>query len=345
MPVISSMTLPRPNDFEEFERVTLAALAQRWQSPNLQKNGRKGQKQAGVDIYGVDEIGRPVAIQCKNYAQAPKLALIKKEIANAGAYKGKLGTLYIATSADHDSKLQQEVRLLSEARVALDKFAVAIIFWDEIVDGLALNPQVMKNFYPQIHLPAPTHVNKERLLAALELGYYGSFLWDYIELIYGEVGWMAQEDTDQIEVILRIVERRVIQLLDDADQAVIGKSLGKVGVGCNKKRKSQKSWHRVEDHAKRIATRVKAATTFLDVAEGNALGVGMSLGTVYLHADDKPKKAARDDIQARIAALAPGIDAETVAAAFRKVRSKRAGYQWAPPIYTSTERQIRSLPA
>ena len=51
------MTLPRPNDFEEFERVTLAALAQRWQSPNLQKNGRKGQKQAGVDIYGVDEIG------------------------------------------------------------------------------------------------------------------------------------------------------------------------------------------------------------------------------------------------------------------------------------------------
>ena len=57
MPVISSMTLPRPNDFEEFERVTLAALAQRWQSPNLQKNGRKGQKQAGVDIYGVDEIG------------------------------------------------------------------------------------------------------------------------------------------------------------------------------------------------------------------------------------------------------------------------------------------------
>lgn len=325
--------------------MTLAALAQRWQSPNLQRNGRKGQKQAGVDIYGVDEIGRPVAIQCKNFAKAPKLALIHKEIANAEAFKGRLVTLFIATSADHDSMLQQEVRLLSEARVASGKFAVAMIFWDEIVDGLQLNPQVIRNFYPQIHLPAPNHVNKERLLAALELGYYGPFLWDYIKLIYGEAGWMAQEDTDQVEVILRIVERRVIQLLDEADSAVIAKSLGKIRAGCKKKKKSQKSWGRVEDHAKRIATRVKASTTFLDVAEGNALEVGLSLGTIYNHSDDTPAKAARDALEARISALAPGIDAAAVAAAFRKVRSKRMAYQWVPPIYTSAGRQIRSIAA
>ncbi|MBY8335583.1 hypothetical protein KYN89_00845 [Alteriqipengyuania sp. NZ-12B] len=155
MPTISSMTLPRPDDFQEFESMTLAALAQRWRSPNLQKNGRPGQKQSGVDIYGADEIGRPVAIQCKNFAQAPKLALVASEIANAEHYKGKLNTLFIATSADHDAKIQQEVRLLSEKRVAADKFAVAMIFWDEIVEGLALNLQLMRNFYPQIHLPPP----------------------------------------------------------------------------------------------------------------------------------------------------------------------------------------------
>lgn len=325
--------------------MTLAALSQRWQSPNLQKNGRPGQKQAGVDIYGVDEIGRPVAIQCKNFAKAPKLALVEKEIANAAAFQGKLNTLFIATSADHDSKLQQEVRLLSEKRVASDRFAVAMIFWDEIVDGLALNPQIMKNFYPQIHLPTPVHVKKERLLAALELGYYGPFLWGYVQLLFGEFGWMAQEDTDQIEVILRIVERRVVQLLDDADNAVIAVSLAKIRTGCNKRKKTEATWHPVEDHAKRIATRVKAATTFLDIAEGSALGIGTTLGAINLRSDDRPAKSTRDDLQARITGLTPGIDADAIAAAFRKVRSVRAGYQWAPSIYASIERQIRSLPA
>ena len=345
MPTISSMTLPRPDDFQEFESMTLAALAQRWRSPNLQKNGRPGQKQSGVDIYGADEIGRPVAIQCKNFAQAPKLALVESEIANADDYKGKLNTLFIATSADHDAKLQQEVRLLSEKRVAADKFAVAMIFWDEIVEGLALNPQLMRNFYPQIHLPTPATVNRERLLASLELGYYGPFLWDYVELLYGEFGWMAQEDTDQLEVILRIVERRVFQLLDEADRAVIGQSLAKIRTGCNKKSKDRKSWDHVEDHAKRIATRVRAATAFLDVVEGNALGIGMSLGTIGNRSDDKPAKAARDELRGRIEALSPGIDSGAVAAAFRKVQAKRWGYQWAPPVYHCVERQIRSLPA
>lgn len=323
--------------------MALAALSQRWKSPDLQKNGRPGQSQAGVDIYGVDEIGRPVAVQCKNFKASPKLTLIEKEIANAEKFKGKLTTLFIATSADHDSKLQQQVRLLSEKRVASDKFAVTMIFWDEIVDGLALNPQRMRNFYPQIQLPAAPRIEKERLLAALELGYYGPYLWDYVQLLYGEAGWMAQEDNDQLEVILRMVDQRVAQLLDQADNEVIGQSIRKIRKGCNKRKKSKESWHRVEDHAKRIATRVKAATSFLAIAEGHMLQLGMTLGRIYIRSDDRPAKSERDEIRRRIDATFPGLDADTTTAAFKKVRSVRAGYQWAPTIYTSVERQIRAL--
>lgn len=176
MPTISTSKLPRTTDPEEFESMCRAAMALRWNSPNLQKNGRKGQRQQGVDVYGPDEIGRQVGIQCKNYTASPSMTLIKKEIANAEKFKGQLSALFIAASGDFDSKLQQEVRLLSEQRVAAGKFAVSMLFWDEIIDGLQLNPQVIKNFFPHITLPTPTTVDRGRLLAALEPGYYGPYI-------------------------------------------------------------------------------------------------------------------------------------------------------------------------
>lgn len=344
MPTISAMTLPRPDDPKEFETMTMAAMAQRWKSPDLQKNGRPGQKQSGVDIYGADEIGRQVAIQCKKFAKSPSMAVISKEITQAEKYKGKLNTLFIATSADHDSKLQQEVRLLSEARVAKGKFAVGMIFWDEIVDGLALNPQVFRNFYPQIQLGVPAGLDKERLLAALELGYYGPFLWDYILLILGEFGY-GMEDPDQIEVIMRIIEQRSAQLFDKQYAKVIRKSVKAVRKACTRKKKSKATWREAEDHAKRIAMRVRSATTFLSTQEGNILTLGLTLGGIYVHTDDKPAKAQRDDVRRRIEAVVPAESRPAVDAAFVKANKARSGYGWAPPIYTRLDRELRWMTA
>lgn len=64
MPTIQSMELPKPTNWQDFETIVRDAQAQRWKSTTLSKNGRPGQKQAGVDIYGPDEIGRLVGIQC-----------------------------------------------------------------------------------------------------------------------------------------------------------------------------------------------------------------------------------------------------------------------------------------
>src|ERR1700722_13837488 len=65
MPTIQIMELPKPKLWQEFEIIVRDAQALRWNSTSLQKNGRPGQRQSGVDIYGPDEIGRPVGIQCK----------------------------------------------------------------------------------------------------------------------------------------------------------------------------------------------------------------------------------------------------------------------------------------
>ena len=57
--------------------------ALRWKSTTLQKNGRLGQKQNGVDVYGADEIGRPVGIQCKRYKPPLELKHVMDEIGKA----------------------------------------------------------------------------------------------------------------------------------------------------------------------------------------------------------------------------------------------------------------------
>ncbi|MEZ0496790.1 hypothetical protein [Sphingomonas sp. IW22] len=113
MPTLNAMTVPQPKNWQEFVDIVLASYRLAWSSLTLQKNGRPGQKQAGVDIYGPDEIGRRVGIQCKCY-DTPSLAVVKSEIDNAGKFERQLSTLYIGTTADHDAKLQQEVRILSD---------------------------------------------------------------------------------------------------------------------------------------------------------------------------------------------------------------------------------------
>jgi hypothetical protein len=236
MPTIQGLDLPQPKNWQDFETIVCDAMSQRWKSVNLQKNGRPGQKQTGIDIYGPDDIGRRVGIQCKLYKGPLKLQTIAKEITAAESFDGPLSTLFVATTADHDAKLQQEVRLLSDKRVATDKFAVALLFWDDIVSSLLLNAAVFRAHYPQVHLESPESADRERQLAALELGYYGAELWQYVTLIYGEFGWMAQVDPDELMATLEALERRAIQLLPPAQGASLRKSLVRIRKGCLKKK-------------------------------------------------------------------------------------------------------------
>jgi Restriction endonuclease len=102
MPTIQMMELPLPTSWQEFETIVRDAQAQRWKSTALQKNGRPGQKQNGVDIYGPDEIGRLVGIQCKRYKEPLTLKSVTDEIVKAEGFDKRLLALYIATSAEHD---------------------------------------------------------------------------------------------------------------------------------------------------------------------------------------------------------------------------------------------------
>lgn len=320
--------------------MTRDAMAQKWKSPNLQKNGRGGQKQHGVDISGPDEIGRRVGIQCKRYQSPLSFKTVTNEVTNAEEF-GPLSTLWIATTADYDAPLQQKVRTLSDQRVAQGKFAIGVLFWEDIVDGLKLNPAVFKAHYPQVVLDNGSAVNRERLIAALELGYYGADLWNYIILTYGEYGWMAQADPDELIATLRLLEQRASQLLAPEDAGPILQSLSAIRQGCGTPKTKKSEWDPIEDHAKRVATRLARATSLLPLAESNMLDAALHLGRLYHSLDDLPKAALRDRIESKVRALLPPSSDGAIRKKFAEAKKLRDGYRWVSRIYTLLDHELR----
>jgi hypothetical protein len=205
MPTLSGMKLPPPKSPEEFEEIVLSALRIKWSSPNLTMHGRKGQSQDGVDIYGEDDLGRLVGVQCKN-TDLLAIGTILAEIKNAELFSPKLNAFYVATSMSSDSRLQKEVRMLSKDRVEGSKFPVAVFFWGDIIQELVKNEPELGKYYPQIVGRSMAH--GAELLGLFDVAYHGLRLKYFSDLFFGETGFgvSASEKSYEIRGVGNLVE-------------------------------------------------------------------------------------------------------------------------------------------
>src|SRR5438034_8082908 len=107
MPTPTTAKWPKPRSEDEFEDIAVDFLRIRWQDPHATRNGRRGQRQDGVDIAGNPPWckGKSAGAQCKN-TDAITLATVVAEVTKAKAFKGGLCELLIVTAADRDAALQ-----------------------------------------------------------------------------------------------------------------------------------------------------------------------------------------------------------------------------------------------
>ena len=132
----SEQLLPPTSD-EDFESLCLALFREIWGDPNAQKNGRSGQPQAGVDVFGKHQ-GRQVGVQCKQTGKAAlTVSVLEKEIAKVRGsakkpgFSPQLDAFILATTASRDAALQKKARELSTA-----DFEVSVWSWDDIAEEL-----------------------------------------------------------------------------------------------------------------------------------------------------------------------------------------------------------------
>jgi hypothetical protein len=153
MPSIEVDIAP-PTNWQDFERLTLDYARIHWKNDYAERNGRQGQAQAGVDVYGYNYSANEwTGIQCKkkNNSAAPSKGLttseIDKEVQLAEAFNSNLGRFIIATTGPRDAKLQVHVRALNQAR---RPFKVSLMFWDDFQDFLNNDSKLMYRYYQEV---------------------------------------------------------------------------------------------------------------------------------------------------------------------------------------------------
>src|SRR5262245_48581183 len=102
------MWLP-PNDATAFESLCLDVWKEIWNDPGAQKNGRSGQPQAGVDVFGKQE-GKQIGVQCKQRDGLLRTELtideLEQEVEKAKYFRPPLSTFIVATTGSRDARVQ-----------------------------------------------------------------------------------------------------------------------------------------------------------------------------------------------------------------------------------------------
>ena len=141
-----SKSLRRPSNWQDFETLCKKLWAEIWAYPETKKNGRSGQNQFGVDVYGIPKNeSEYYGIQCKGKDEYTDKQFTEKEIedeiAKALSFQPKLKKFYLATTAIKDTKIEQFVREKNIEHLGNGLFEVHLFCWEDIVDLIDENRQ------------------------------------------------------------------------------------------------------------------------------------------------------------------------------------------------------------
>lgn len=110
--------ISKPTEDGAFEDMCARIYVTVFNDPLPQTNGRRGQKQGGIDVF-VDAPEGRLGVQCKKYADgALKFKHVEHEVSEADKANAPIVRLIVATTAMSDVVHLREVQDLTDARVA-----------------------------------------------------------------------------------------------------------------------------------------------------------------------------------------------------------------------------------
>lgn len=140
--MIAPTQIRKPENWQDFEKLCKKLWGEIWNcSDTIQRNGRMGQAQNGVDVYGMPKDENCYfGIQCKgkdDYTQSQlTMKEIDAEINNALKFQPHLKRFIFATTANKDSKIEEYIRVKNIEQQKLGLFEIYISSWEDIVDLL-----------------------------------------------------------------------------------------------------------------------------------------------------------------------------------------------------------------
>jgi tetratricopeptide (TPR) repeat protein len=169
MSSLSNIALPKPKDWQDFERKTRVLFVCVLADPNTQMNGRTGQPQHGVDIWGYrnEDRHRLVGIQCKKSDDEVTDDELEAELEKAKGFDPPISEFILVTTAPRDQKIQQRARQLTESLLETERpISVTVWGWEDVEEQAAQHVDAHRAFDPTFN-PYVERVGKE-ILARLD---------------------------------------------------------------------------------------------------------------------------------------------------------------------------------
>ncbi len=151
------LQIPPPDTSEKFERLCLDLYKKEY-GQYIQKNGRSGQSQNGVDIFVSD---KHIGIQCKKKQYTDGSITeqeLKSEVEKAKIFQPNLKKFILATTCKRDANIQKIARIISHNHTKKNLFSVEIHSWQEIKELLEKHQVVYEKYYKK---SLSNHVNNQ----------------------------------------------------------------------------------------------------------------------------------------------------------------------------------------
>lgn len=140
--MIAQNQIHKPQNWQDFETLCKFLWGEIWNcTDTIEKNGRSGQKQHGVDVYAyVKAYDGYCGIQCKGKDDYTDNILteneIDKEISKAMRFEPPLKRFIFATTANKDTNTESYIRKKNIESINNGRFEIYLLSWEDIVDQL-----------------------------------------------------------------------------------------------------------------------------------------------------------------------------------------------------------------
>lgn len=153
MSLLAATQIPKPADEQAFERASVVLWRCLLDDPAAQRNGRRGQGQKGVDLFGIrnGDADWHVGVQCKLKGDGKVLteAEVRDEVQAALTFKPPLKEYYVTTTAPDDVKMQELAREITrELAAAGTPMRVSIWGWNTLEERISEHGAARKAFDP-----------------------------------------------------------------------------------------------------------------------------------------------------------------------------------------------------
>jgi hypothetical protein len=165
MSSLLNIRLPRPKDWQDFERKARELFARVLADPNTRMHGRSGQPQNGVDIWGYrnQDLTKLIGIQCKLSNDEIGAAELTTELEKAKGFVPAISEFFLVTTAPRDAKIQQVARELTQSLIGTEwPILVEVWGWEDIEEAAATDADAWKIFDPTFNPFAEQAQNEAR---------------------------------------------------------------------------------------------------------------------------------------------------------------------------------------